>query len=82
MQQRIHKVVAIGAAHGHTAMVLGAWGCGAFGNDGRVMAALFRDALYGDFQGVFKHVVFAIVDWSPEQRFIGPFRAVFRCDGA
>lgn len=77
MQRRILKVLAVGAAHGHDSLVLGAWGCGAFGNDPAEIAPLFRCALREDFAGAFRHVVFAIADWSAEARFIGPFRDAF-----
>ena len=73
MQARIERVLAVGHAHGHEAIVLGAWGCGAFANDPEQIAALFRSALAGPFAGVYRRVVFAIVDWSPEQGTIGPF---------
>jgi uncharacterized protein (TIGR02452 family) len=77
MRARVDKVLTLATAHGHTEMVLGAWGCGAFGNDGHRIAALFREALDGRFAGVFEQVAFAITDWSPERRFIGPFEGVF-----
>jgi uncharacterized protein (TIGR02452 family) len=77
MRARVDKVLTLAAAHGHTDVVLGAWGCGAFGNDGQSIATLFREALDGRFAGVFEQVVFAITDWSPERRFIGPFEDVF-----
>jgi uncharacterized protein (TIGR02452 family) len=77
MASRIRKVLTIGAAHGHTAIVLGAWGCGAFGNDGHEIAALFQQALTGEFHGIYKAVVFAILDFSNDQHFIGPFTSAF-----
>jgi uncharacterized protein (TIGR02452 family) len=77
MHRRIVKVLAIAAAHHHETLVLGAWGCGAFGNDPNQIAGLFRSALHGPFSGVFAHVVFAITDWSEEKRSIGPFLDVF-----
>ena len=77
MRARVDKVLTLAAAHGHADVVLGAWGCGAFGNDGHSIATLFREALDGRFAGVFEQVVFAITDWSPERRFIGPFEGVF-----
>ena len=40
MDTRVNKVLAIAAIHGHEALVLGAWGCGVFGNDGREIADL------------------------------------------
>lgn len=77
LHRRIHRVLAIARAYGHSALVLGAWGCGAFGNDPLRTARDFRDALEGEFAGAFSDVVFAITDWSPERRYLGPFRDVF-----
>jgi len=77
MWSRILKVLAVGVAHGHEAIILGAWGCGAFGNDGDAMASLFCKALRQNFRGAYRKVVFAIVDWSTERRFIGPFERAF-----
>lgn len=81
MRLRIGKVLTIASMHGHDGLVLGAWGCGVFGNDTSEIAALFHQALTGDFRCVFRRVVFAILDWSEEQRFIGPFAAVFKTPG-
>lgn len=77
METRIAKVLAIAVVHGHEALVLGAWGCGAFGNDGREIAELFRVTLTDQFPNVFGKIIFAITDWSPERRFLGPFEEVF-----
>jgi uncharacterized protein (TIGR02452 family) len=77
MDRRIRRVLAIAATHGHEALVLGAWGCGVFGNDSTVIADLFRRALAQPFCGVFAKVVFAVLDWSEERRFIGPFERLF-----
>jgi uncharacterized protein (TIGR02452 family) len=77
LQMRIHRVLSVAKAFGYSALVLGAWGCGAFGNDAHRTAVDFRDALENDFRGAFSDVVFAITDWSPERRFLGPFRDVF-----
>jgi len=77
LQKRILRVLAIASAYGHRALVLGAWGCGAFGNDPHRTAMDFRWVLEDDFDGSFSHVVFAVTDWSPERRFLGPFRDAF-----
>jgi len=78
LRERIRKILTVAQVHGHDSLVLGAWGCGAFGNDGHLVAALFHQALENDFKGAFKEVTFAIVDTSPEEKFIGPFAARFR----
>ena len=75
---RIKKILSVASSNGHDSLILGAWGCGAFGNDGNQMAALFQHALSKDFARCFKEVTFAIVDTSPEQRFIGPFARRFK----
>ena len=80
LQRRIHRVLAIARAYGHSSLVLGAWGCGAFENDPYRTAADFRDALENDFSGAFADVVFAITDWSPRRKFLGPFRDAFAPD--
>lgn len=76
-RERIAKVLAIGLRHAHNTIVLGAWGCGAFGNDGNMVSKLFQQALVGKFRGAYRKVVFAIVDWSDNERFIGPFKRTF-----
>jgi uncharacterized protein (TIGR02452 family) len=77
LKSRIHRILAIAAAHGYESLVLGAWGCGAFGNSPAATAADFRDALETDFTSAFSTIVFAITDWSPQRHFLGPFREVF-----
>ena len=77
LQSRILRVLAVASAFGYDALVLGAWGCGAFGNDPARTASDFRAALETEFAGHFSDVVFAITDWSPERRTLGPFREVF-----
>lgn len=77
MWKRILSVLYIARKHGHTAIVLGAWGCGDFGNNGYEVAEMFKKAFEENFAHAFEHVIFAIVDWSNDDRFIGPFREVF-----
>ena len=73
---RIRRVLAIARAYDYSALVLGAWGCGAFGNDPARTARDFQEALAGagECAGAFAQVVFGIADWSPERRYLAPFR--------
>ncbi|MGD0005729.1 MAG: TIGR02452 family protein [Anaerolineaceae bacterium] len=80
MWKRILRVLAVGVTNAHDGIVLGAWGCGAFGNDGTEIAGLFRKALESNFRGAYRRVTFAIVDWSSTKRFIRPFEEVFRSE--
>lgn len=82
MSERARKVLATAVHHGHRRLILGAWGCGAFGIQSVVMAGIFHDLLTTTFAGAFEAVVFAITDWSEDQRFIGPFRKAFETEGA
>jgi uncharacterized protein (TIGR02452 family) len=80
LRLRIDRVLSIARAYRYDTLVLGAWGCGAFGNDPLQTAKDFRDALEGMFVRTFAHIIFAIADWSDERRFLGPFRDVFSED--
>ena len=77
MWLRVLKVLGIPAKHDHDTLVLGAWGCGVFGNDPALIADLFRRALAENFAGAFEIVVFAVVDGWPDRRTIGPFERAF-----
>lgn len=76
--ERIARVLAVAAAYGHDRLVLGAWGCGAFGNDPEVVAGAFAAQLGpgGGFATRFEHVVFAILR-SAESANLTAFRRRF-----
>jgi uncharacterized protein (TIGR02452 family) len=65
LRRRAGRVLEVAAAHGHRRLVLGAWGCGVFGNDPVVVARAFEEALR---ESPFERVVFAV---------LGPNRAEF-----
>ena len=79
LKRRMELVLSIAVIHAHRNLVLGAWGCGVFRNDPHFVAESFRAFLFEDtaFRGAFDRIVFAILDWSPGKRFIGPFERVF-----
>lgn len=72
LQARCLKVLQMAALHGHRALVLGAWGCGAFRNDPAVVAEGFARALE-QTRGSFETVVFAVYERQAD----GPNRAAF-----
>ena len=80
LQQRIYRILDIARAYGYETLILGAWGCGAFGNDTWKTARDFRQALETEFTGAFSEIVFAITDWSPERKFLGPFLETFKSE--
>jgi len=73
LSERVARVFAIAAAHGHRNLVLGAWGAGVFRNDPAVVARAFQTELDGTYRGVFEQIVFAVLDATEERRFIRPF---------
>lgn len=60
IRERAIKILQIAEAHGHKTIILGAWGCGAFGNDPKMIAETFLFAL--SKVPTFEHVCFAIYD--------------------
>jgi len=58
LRRRAARVLAVAAAHGHRRLVLGAWGCGVFGNDPATVAEAFAEAL---LRYPMDHVVFAVL---------------------
>lgn len=62
--QRAGYVLALAAEMKHRNVVLGAWGCGVFGNDPAVLAEAFASLLTngGQFERAFDCVVFAMMD--------------------
>lgn len=59
----IRAVLAAARYTGHANLVLGAFGCGAFGNPARQVARIFREQLESEeFRGAFSCVVFAVID--------------------
>lgn len=59
-------------------LVLGAWGCGVFGNDPRLVANIFKNWLESEtFKGCFDNIVFAVLDKSPDKTNFNTFQKVF-----
>jgi uncharacterized protein (TIGR02452 family) len=71
---RVRAVLICALSSGHHNLVLGAWGCGAFGNPAGAVAAVFREQLAREeFRGRFACVVFAVLDPLGTGN-LGPFR--------
>lgn len=62
LHQRLRRFFCMAAQRGYRDLVLGAWGCGAFGNDPRMVAKIFHELLFTEgFAWVFRKVSFAIL---------------------
>lgn len=75
LRARVARVLEVAAAHRHRRLVLGAWGCGVFGNDPAVVAGAFAEAL--SRARWFEQIVFAIYDQQPGAPVRRAFGAVF-----
>lgn len=76
-RHRIRIMLSIAAKHGYRNLILGAWGCGAFGNDPKDVAEAFREILIGKQYGTaFDAVRFAVYG-KPDGRNYQAFRQVF-----
>lgn len=75
LARRMDFVLAAAAVHGHRTLILGAWGCGVFGNDPVMVATLFHERLHsgGQYSRLFDLAAFAVLDSSGNQGVIGPF---------
>ncbi len=74
MRHRLRLVLATAIRHGVEALVLGAWGCGVFGNDPAQVARLFREALADPaIRNRFRRIDFAIFDPKPPHAVLRAF---------
>ena len=75
-ERRVRMILELALRKGHRNLVLGAWGCGAFGNSPVLVAACFRKVLVDErYADRFDFVGFAI----PYRRNDRNFRAFERC---
>jgi uncharacterized protein (TIGR02452 family) len=71
LRARSEYVLALAASQGYERLVLGAWGCGVFGNDPKLVADCFMSHLRGPWRGRFERVVFSVLDrGEPPETFL------------
>ena len=56
-------------------LILGAYGCGVFGQDARCVAKIFKKYLENEFKNTFQKVVFSIPDDKNYQAFSDVFES-------
>lgn len=76
LSHRAEKILKVAGAHNHRNLILGAWGCGAFGNDPNMVANVFKNAL--DQMKCFEYVCFAVYDPREETLLYNIFRDTFQ----
>ena len=73
MRERCRIVIEAAAHQKVHTLILGAFGCGVFGNDPRVVAKEFKRLLVEEYPDCFSHVVFAVPDEANGQYFEAEF---------
>ena len=84
MKERCQRVLELAMKHENEYLILGAWGCGVFGNEPTVIAQIFANLLKNRYRNVFSKVVFAILDCKKKKtidEFIREFEKVFGSKG-
>ena len=78
LRRRAGYILTIAREQGHRTLLLGAWGCGVFGNDPNLVADAFGQWLSEPrFQGCFERVVFGIYDPSNSKKTLKAFQTRF-----
>ncbi len=79
MTIRAEKVLKIAAKYKYKRLILGAWGCGVFRNDPKLIATIFKKHLTneGKFATDFAQIIFAVYDRTKELSVITPFKETF-----
>ncbi len=78
MKNRICNMFVVAYSLGFKRLVLGAWGCGAFGHDAKDVASYFKEVLeQNQHWKMFFEITFAVMDDSREQYNFKSFLEVF-----
>ncbi|CAE7365705.1 unnamed protein product [Symbiodinium sp. CCMP2456] len=78
LEAKVASVLGTAVAFGHRSLVLGAWGCGAFGNPPAAVSGAFAAQLQVEaFRGAFDRVIFAIPDDALRRAFADTFGETF-----
>ena len=65
MKHKIEQIFQVALLNGHDCLVLGAFGCGAFGNNPVVVAELFNEVIK-QYYGCFKNITFAVLSYKDD----------------
>ena len=78
LRRRCGLVLGVAKENGHRNILLGAWGCGVFGNNPMTVANAFKTWLLDPvFEGAFDHVTFAVFDRSKGKVVFNAFKKEF-----
>lgn len=72
---RLRKMFSVAVSHNYKNLILGAWGCGVFGNDVQYVANCFYNLLFKEnYSAYFENITFAILN---DQSKLEAFRCAF-----
>lgn len=77
LRSRGARVLGAALHHGWAHLILGAWGCGVFGNDPADVADTFAELLTGSYRHTFQTVTFAVLDTAPSTPTLRAFEDAF-----
>jgi uncharacterized protein (TIGR02452 family) len=79
-RDKIVMMLSMAADNNVENLILGAWGCGVFKNDPKVISRLFREVIETRFSGYFKNIVFAVInDHNSVDNNYNIFKDTFTC---
>lgn len=61
MYDRMDRILAVASHYGYEAIILGAYGCGVFGNDLNIVGNMWMKLLDNKYRNIFKRVVFSVI---------------------
>lgn len=68
MKQKIRNFMRVSARQLYDTLILGAWGCGAFGHDAKYVAQYFKEVIEEEkYYQLFKQIIFAVYDKTADQ---------------
>ena len=80
VSKRIEFILNIAANFYFNTLILGAFGCGVFGQDASDVATIFKNWLTGKYKNVFRHVVFAVPDSEHDINYLKFKNILSDCD--
>ena len=70
MKNRLRKMFAVAIHYEYKNLILGAWGCGAFGNNPNTVAKYFYDLIFAEgYRYSFDEIIFAIYDRGEKKNY-------------
>lgn len=75
-KKRAEHILTIAAANSDEVLVLGAFGCGAFRNDPKIVAQAYKEVIE-EFNGYFRHIEFAVYCREWEKTNFDTFKMIF-----